>query len=164
MRQFLVAKKACLAVTDGEDAFVAAVAVIVEEEKTHWSLLGIAVQVDLVVQSVAHGGQGSVERRLAAQQPVDALALVDEIGAQIGDEQQVSLPRLDQDPRRHVPCVQIPGIGQNIGFRPDHAFLAHGPRLGIDAQHAIGQEQRGHRHTHLAHKVILARKDGAQHV
>ena len=164
VRQFLVAKEARLALAHGENALVAAVAVVMEEEEAHRSLLSVAVQVNFVVQRVAHHRQGGVERSFAAQQPVDALTLVDKIGAQIRNQQQVSLPCLDQDARRHMPGVQIPGIRQDVGFGPDHALLAHGPRCGVDPQHAICQQQRRHRHPHLAHEVILARKDGAQYL
>src|SRR5690606_41937676 len=66
------------------------------------------------------------EGHLAAEQAVDALALVDEVGAEIGDEQQVGLAGLNEHAHRHASIVQIPGVGADVGLRPDGALLPDG--------------------------------------
>ena len=60
--------------------------------------------------------------------------------------------------------MQIPGIRSDIGFGPDRAFLPDRARFGVDAQHAVRQQQRRHGHAHLTHEVILLRKDRPQHL
>ena len=164
IRQLVVGKEAGLPLAHGEEQTVAAEAVVVEEEDAHRAVLGIAVQVNLVVQRLAHLRQFGAKGHLAAQQAVNALALVDKVGAEIGDQQQIGLAGLDEHAHRHAPVVQIPGVGADVGLRPDGALLPDGAGLGVDAQHAVGQQQRRHGHAHLAHVVVLLRKNRPQHL
>ena len=77
-----VKKPACPSRTEKSSA-ITAETVVVKEEDANRPMLGIAVEMNLVVQRVAHLRQFGAEGHLAAQQPVDTLALVDKVGAQV---------------------------------------------------------------------------------
>ena len=51
--------------------------------------------------------------------------------------------------------AELPQVGETLQYE-----------IHLDgyAQHTVGQQQRRHGHTHLAHKVILLRKDRPQHL
>jgi hypothetical protein len=164
VRQFVVGEEAGLSLAHGEEQSVADKTVVMKEEDAHRPMLGVAVEVNLVVQRVAYLRQPGAESHLAAEQPVDAFALVDEVGAEIGNQQQIGLPRFDQHAHGHTPMVQIPGVGADVGLRPDHALLPDRASHGVDAEYAVCQQQRRHGHAHLAHIVILLGKDRSQNL
>ena len=60
--------------------------------------------------------------QIAAQQPVDPVALALEVGAQVRDQHQVGLARLDHEARGHGPLVEVPGVLGDVGL--DKARLA----------------------------------------
>ncbi len=77
--QFGIGEETGLAVAYGKGQPIAHVAVVVEKEKPHVALLGIAVYVNLKVERIADPGQFAMESRLTTEQAIDAFALVLEI-------------------------------------------------------------------------------------
>ena len=99
-------------------------AVIVEEEQAHLALARVAVHMDVVAKDFAQPRQTAVVGQLATQQAVAAPPLVESIDAQVGDEEEVGLARLDHDPRGHESAVQEPRVLAHVGLGP-HAAQAH---------------------------------------
>jgi hypothetical protein len=103
--ELLGGEEAGLALTHAERRTLVALrvaqhAVVVEEEEAHVALVGVAVDVDLVDQRLAGLGERAVVRELAAEQAVGALAAVEEVDAEVADQEEVGLARLDHDARR----------------------------------------------------------------
>jgi hypothetical protein len=144
-------------VANGEAHTAADAAVVVEEEHPRAVVVEMAVDRDLVRERVPWTREISLECDRAAEQSVHALATVEQIDTEIGDQHQVRLSGLDRDPRRHAPGVEIPGAGANVGFGPNRA-RAH--RRGLRGQPGdpVGEQQRGLWHTNLAQIAVLALK------
>ena len=106
--QLLLGEKSCLTVADRDAPPAVDATVVVEKEQADVALLGVAVDVDLVAKRFAGPRKAAVISEVAAQQAIDALAAVLEVGAHPGDQRQVRLACLDHDAGRHHPLVQIP--------------------------------------------------------
>lgn len=100
-RQLLVGEETRLAVAHRHPLDTVDGAVVVEEEEPNVTLPGVAVHMDVEAQGVADLGQAAQVGHLAAEQPVDPLALVEQIRAHPGDEHQVGLPAFDHDSGGH---------------------------------------------------------------
>jgi hypothetical protein len=159
--QLLVGEEAGLTAAHREAELLVHRAVVVEEEEADRALVGVAVDLDLVLQRLAYGRQIAVIGQLAAEQAVDPFAAVERVDAEIGDEQQVGLARLDQDPGGHAALVEVPAVLLHVGRCADRAG-AHGSWDRVDGEHAIGEEERGLRHPDLARPLILFFEQGAK--
>ena len=150
----LVTEEAGLGVAHPEPQLPVDEAVVVEEEQPDVVEPGVPVDVDLVLESLAGRRQVALVDQPAAEQPVDALAAIDQVDAQVRDQHQVGLPGLDHDAARHVSVVQVPGVFLDVGLRPDDSG-AHGEGLPVEAGDSIGEEQRGLGHAGLAFVLVL---------
>ena len=113
-----------------------------EEHQAHVALRGMTVKLDLEAQGLAGMRQVAVIGQLAAEQAIDALALVQSVHSEPGDQHQIRLARFDQDAGRQMADVEIVVIPADIGLGPDRAH-AHAVRRGVDARHAIGPSSSG---------------------
>src|SRR5690606_6411060 len=107
----------------GERGLVVDAAVVVEEEEADVALARVAVDVDVVGEGLADLRRGAMPGGLAAEQAIAALALVEEIGAEPADEEEVGLAALDHQAGGHAAALQIPGVGAHVGLGPDGAGL-----------------------------------------
>jgi hypothetical protein len=110
--QLGVREEAGLALAHAQAQLIGGPAVVVEEEQPDVAVPRVRVDVNLVAQRVADAGQPAVEGELAAQQAVHAFAAILQVDAQPADEEQVGLPRLDQDAGGHAAVVEVPGVGR----------------------------------------------------
>ena len=155
--QLRICKEARLPVAHAQAHFAVHAQIRAEEKHADVAQLRMPVNVNVKLQRVARLGQRALDLRLAAQQPVHALAAVQRINAHPRNQQQVCLARLNCDAQRHVAFMQIPRIRQHIGLRPDGAG-AQLARHGVNPGHAVRQQHGRHWHAHLALKAILPGK------
>ena len=120
-----------------------------KEEEPDLACLRVAVDVDVVGQRVAGLRQLTVEGEVAAEQPVDAFALVEEVSPEPRDEQQIRLPRLDDDARCHTTVVEVPGTERLHIRLGDDAALLHATGLTLDGEGAVREEERRLGHANL---------------
>jgi hypothetical protein len=105
-----------------------------------------------------------VERHVAAEQAVDPLPAVAQVGPEPADQQQVGLAGFDDQARGHpAGRVEVPGVGSHVGLGPDGA-VAERARRGVDPDHPVGQQQGRSRHPGLAHVVVLDREHRAEQI
>ena len=159
--QFGVGEEARLALADREAQLAGNVAIVVKEHQTSPALLGVTVEVNVVTQGLADRREPAVVGQRAAEQPIDSLAAVLGVDAEVADEHEVGLARLDHDPRGHAAGVQVPRVRVDVGLGPDRAELER-ERLGVEAGDAIGEQQRRLGHADLTGEAVLAGEGGAE--
>jgi len=112
--ELLLGEEAGDAVAHLDEQLAVDVAVVLEEEhRDEARLLGEGVDLDVVDERLAllrHAEEG--ERRV--EQPVRLDALVLEVDAEVRDEHQVALPRLDQHGPRDLPALAQLAVGRQV--------------------------------------------------
>ena len=153
--ELVVGEEPRLPFADGHPQLAAGVAVVVEEEDPDVAVLGVAGRSgSRSGASRPASARAAVEGDLAAEQPVDAVALVGQVDPEPADEQQVRLARLDH--RCRPPCglpVQVPAVRRDVGLGPDRAG-AHRARDRIDAGDPVDQQHGGRRQAGLLRPVV----------
>jgi hypothetical protein len=154
-------EEAGLTLAHAQTEFAIDAAIEVKEEEADIAEVGVFIDVDVVLELVAHSRERTEEGQLATEHPVDALAAVEEVDAEPGDEEEVGLSGFDQNSGADALFMDEPGIGADRGFGPDRAGL-HGGGLATDAGDAIGQQKRWLRHADLMAVGILRREQGSK--
>ena len=105
-----VGEESRLAVAHGEQQRVADVTVVLEEEEPDRAVRDMPDDPDLEAQGLSGSGRAGRGTSLAAEQAIDPLAPVVQVGAEPADQQQVGLPGLDDQAGGHpAGGVEIPG-------------------------------------------------------
>ena len=119
---------------------------------------------DLEGERLAGPRWRGVKGHIAAEQAVDPLAAVAQVGPQPADQQQVGLAGFDDQAGGHAARgVEVPGVGPHVGLGPD-AALAERARRGVDPDHPVGQQQGRSRHPGLAHVGVLDGEHRAEQI
>ena len=154
-------EEACLPTANGEHRLIVDVAIVVEEEEADVALAGMAVDMNVVAKGFAGAGKRAMIGELATEESVSAVALVQEVGPEVADQEEVGLTRLDHDAGGHVARVHEPVVFTNVGLSPNGALL-HGTGLGVDPGDARRQKEGRLGHAALHRVRVLLFEEGAE--
>ncbi len=114
-----------------------------EEEHPHRAQSRVPVEMDVVSEGLTLSGEGSAVGELAAEQAIHALAaVVLDVHALPGREEQVRLTGLDEHAPAEVPVLERPCVGgaPDVRLRPDTPATLN-QRVPGDTEDTVTQEQ-----------------------